>query len=327
MSVKRIINLILIVCILTLNVFNSNATGVQNSTNEIEVVLKGENGERNIITYSYNEDGTMTGKQLTNGILIAEDIIDFKNEVIKHYVYEDNINILNQQSEKKGNYKSKSNVINNKKLKKMISILKANNKLSIDSKLSNSDMQMPMTTSATWYYNGKVTYNDYPDPWVGSIESELSTWYQITNTDDVAYVINGEQYDIVSTIVSITIAFLVGQGLAVFAKLSSTISNLISAILGHFSVAVANGKIKDAFTETVSVNATSYKLKAYSPHTSVTKDNFEGGKYYVKTQSSSYYQEYIYDGYYPQFISKKDNAVALWLFQEFYAHQYPGVDW
>ncbi|QUH30921.1 hypothetical protein [Vallitalea guaymasensis] len=327
MNVKKIISLILMVCILTLNISSSNAAEVQDLTDQIEVIVKGENDELNVITYSYNQDGTMTGKQLTNGVLIAEDVIDFKNEEIKHYVYEDNISILKKQNVNKGFLKSEHNAKKNKRLKKIISIPKANNRLSVYGELSASDVQMPMATSATWYYNGKVNYKDYIDPYVGTIDSDLSTWYQIYDTDDVSYVINGEQYDVLSTIVSITIAFFVGQGLSLFAKLSTKMTNLISAILGHYGVTIANGKIKDAFTETVSVDATFYKLKAYSPYTSVTKDDFEGGKYYVKTQSSSYYQEYIYDGYYPQFISRKDNAVAVWLFNEFYAHQYPGLDW
>ena len=256
----------------------------------------------------------MTGRQVTDGKLVGEDILDLKKQEIRHYEY----NYINEKDV------SLNNDGKEKKLVKVIPISGFNKKFG--SGLSESEISI--NSMSSWRSLGTLEYKDYFTPY-GTLQNELQLWYKYENVPDEVYTINGEQYDMVSTIVSLTIAFLVGEGVVFFAagKLSPTIGNLISSILGYYGVSVSNGKIKEAFTETVSVDATYYELKAYSPYTGVTKSGFDGGRYYVKTTTSSAFREYVYDGYYKQFITKQDIGPALWLFNEFYSYSFPGVNW
>jgi hypothetical protein len=170
-----------------------------------------------------------------------------------------------------------------------------------------------------------VDYKPYLDPYIGEINDNLRTHRDELYTDNEAYTINGFQGDTLVTLISVLLGSLIGIGMA--GVLASTVAEaVIGSILSTLGINIVGGEIMSGFTETVSTIATHYDLKVYSPSTLVTK-YYDGAKYIVTTENSSSYDETIYEGYYPQFITEEDNAVALWLFNDFYAYPYPGVNW
>lgn len=174
-------------------------------------------------------------------------------------------------------------------------------------------------TSST--YIGTVKYKPYLDPYLGSITDSLKIYSTNNGTVKDEYVINGEQYDTASKIIGFFVSALVGWGVG---KAAPAIADKIwNGLISGGIVIVGSGALKAAFTTTVTAQNTYYDLKAIDPKTKNSK-TYEGSMHRVISKGANFDKVY-YNGCYPQFLAKKDNTVAYWLFSDFFAYSYPGV--
>lgn len=170
-------------------------------------------------------------------------------------------------------------------------------------------------------YWGTVKYKTYYDPYIGDINDSLKVYATNNGTVKDEYIINGEQYDVASEIIGFAVSYLVGLGIEKWA--SHIIKGIWAALATEGIVKVSDGIIKKAFTTTVTAQNTYYDVEAVDPATD-RSNSYEGSMHKV-VAPGAHYSEVYYEGYYPQFLSKNDNAVAYWMFCDFWAYSYPGV--
>lgn len=292
---KKIISLCLVVSILLNIPVFSYAANSDALSKDFNFTYVDESGTTIQISLIKQKDGTITGKQYNNKVLVGETIIDPRKQAVESIRYN-----------KQNKVESKRQL----KVSKAISKIEPKNAL----------------FSSNYSYNGTLHYNSYYDTYYDTTyNASLKTYVKTLKTDEETYTINGEQYDLVLDIISLLVSYLCGMGAsAVVAE--NTAANIISAFASYKIMKVVDGELKKAFTEDVATTATHYKLEAICNLSGATK-YFDGTKYIVKTKQSKAYNQTIYDGYYPQFINEQDNTVAYWLFNQFLSYSYPGVDW
>lgn len=185
-------------------------------------------------------------------------------------------------------------------------------------KMSPTRKAQSNSTSTFW---GTVKYNTYNDPFLGAINDSLKIYATNNGTVKGNYVINGDAYDSAASIIGYFVSYLVGFGIGVAAP---EIANSIwGALITDGIVKVSGDIIKEKFTTTVTAQNTYYDTEAINPKISGSR-TYEGSMHKIVSSGASFNQTF-YEGYYPQFLSIKDNAVAYWMFSDFFGYDYPGV--
>lgn len=83
---------------------------------------------------------------------------------------------------------------------------------------------------------------------------------------------------------------------------------------------VGVGVVQGAITKQYYVRTTSYSVKARDVSTS-RENIYDAERYQIALSGGGYSSEYYYEGYLPW----RTNAVAYWMFCDFWAYNYPGV--
>ena len=189
---------------------------------------------------------------------------------------------------------------------------------------SNMAPETRPAATNTYVYAGRVYYNPYIAPSGDSYDCSLEIYGAEIGSGDDEFTVNGDAYDTVSGVIGLITAALAGVGLSLdIAEIvgSSILGYLIEEGIG----AITDDVIKEAFTETFYTDATYYSLKAVDPDLDTFRVYDDGVMHHVRSQKAGY-NEYYYEGYYPQFLQEEDTAVAYWLYTDFWGFDYPGVD-
>lgn len=190
--------------------------------------------------------------------------------------------------------------------------------------LPSRDVAVLQTTRSTAasIYAGRVNYKTYTAPTGDTYNCSLNIYATKEGSSSDEFTVNGEAYDTVSFCVGLVISFFTGAGFA--AKLGESIgSDILSYLIGEGITYAVDGVIRKSFTEKFYTYATYYTLEAIDPELGTSKEFY--GEMHKVNHPKTGYNEYYYDGYYPQFLKEKDNTVAYWLYTDFWAFDYPGV--
>lgn len=168
---------------------------------------------------------------------------------------------------------------------------------------------------------GTVKYKPVYDDFGGVINDSLKIYATNNGTVYHDYVINGEQYDNITQIIGYFVSYLVGLGMS---KWSGVVAEgVFDGLATNGILKLVDYEVKKAFTTTVKAQNTYYTTEAIDPNTNRSFE-YDGSMHKVTSAGANYNQTY-YEEIYPQFVQKRDNSVAYWLYSDFYAYIYPGV--
>lgn len=164
----------------------------------------------------------------------------------------------------------------------------------------------------------KIGYITYKPTTGASSGHKISVHSKYNGYDNPGFKIHGDAAD--------TLAVITGAIAGVLSEFitSTTIYGKIAkAIVSSFGGSIAGGAIGVTFTELVSVDEYSYTLKGYDFSTDRYTTTCDGFARRVKTESSKYYGEWIYENFTPD--NWKDNTLAYWFWCDLFGDPYPKV--
>ncbi len=135
--------------------------------------------------------------------------------------------------------------------------------------------------------------------------------------DEESYTINGVATDTLSVI-----AGLFASVATVFFEITSLPGKIAVAIVSALGGSVAGGAIGIYFSEDVAVKALYYKM--YGRFSGTSSYELSGIAKQVVTKSSSYYDEWFFDGYTP-YNWQDGDELAFLLWSDLFYESYPGV--
>ena len=165
-------------------------------------------------------------------------------------------------------------------------------------------------------YLGKINYNTYYDSLGYGHNYKLSVYQQTGLTLYEYRTLNAAKGTLASIAISVVAAVLtvICPALAVFS------TNLFYAAAYAAGVTIVGGIVQGAISKTYYTRATNYDIQALDPDTS--RQRFYSAKrYQVALDGGGYSSDYYYEGYLPW----NTNAVAYWMFSDFWVTSYPGV--
>lgn len=170
--------------------------------------------------------------------------------------------------------------------------------------------------ASAYSYQGKIKYNTYYD-WFGNQYNDKLSIYQQTGSTTYEYkTVNAAQGAAASVVIAVIAAALT----VVCPALAAVASNLLYAAAYAVGTTIVGGVVQGAITKQYYVRTTSYSVKARDVSTS-RENIYDAERYQIALSGGGYSSEYYYEGYLPW----RTNAVAYWMFCDFWAYNYPGV--
>lgn len=171
-------------------------------------------------------------------------------------------------------------------------------------------------TSANAYnYQGKILYKTHYDSFGNAYNDSLSIYRETIGTTYEYKTINAAAGDIASIVIGAIAAVLtiICPGLEVFS------SDLLYAAAYAVGTSIIGGIVQGAITKQYYTRKTTFNVKACD--TSTSREVIYDAEQYQLALTGGGYSDYYYEGYLPW----DTNAVAYWMFCDFWSYTYPGV--
>lgn len=174
------------------------------------------------------------------------------------------------------------------------------------------------TRAASSYgdYLGRIIYNKASG---SNEEREITVYSKVTKHDLESYRIHALATDSINAIVGA----LVGAGLGLILGPEIGIPALVASIVTSLGGSAAGTVVGIAIDDSVAVDATYYTLTGYYAPTNYYSPGYEGVARLVKTEYSSAYNQWFYEGYTPH--NWKDGPLANVLYIGTFGGTYPYV--
>lgn len=167
-----------------------------------------------------------------------------------------------------------------------------------------------------YLYQGRINYNTYYDSFGSQHNDKLSIYQQTGSTTYEYKTINAAQGAIASVVIGVIAAVLT----VICPALSAVSTNLLYAAAYAAGTTIVGGIVQGAITKQYYTRTTNYNVKAIDLSTS-RENIYNAERFQVALSGGGYSSEYYYEGYLPW----RTNAVAYWMFCDFWAYSYPGV--
>lgn len=169
--------------------------------------------------------------------------------------------------------------------------------------------------SRGYIYQGKINYNTYYGPY-GNYTDKLHIYKDGGSTTYTYKTINSAAGTAASVVISVVAAVLT----VLYGPLGSLAANLVASAAVAVGTTIVGGIIQGAISKRYYVQTTFFNVKAKDLPTS--RERFYTAKQYrLALEGGGYSSSYYFEGYLPW----NSNAVAYWMFSDFFAYQYPGV--
>ena len=165
-------------------------------------------------------------------------------------------------------------------------------------------------------YQGKINYKTYYDGYGFTYTDSLSIYQETGSTTYKYKTINAEAGSIASIVIGVIAAVLT----VICPALEIVATSLLHAAAYAVGTSIVAGIVQGAITKQYYVRTTDYNIKACDTSTS-REQIYSAERYQVALTGGGYSSEYYYEGYLPW----NTNAVAYWMFCDFWSYQYPGV--
>lgn len=169
---------------------------------------------------------------------------------------------------------------------------------------------------ASYSYQGRINYNTYYDLLGNQYNDKLSIYQQTGSTTYEYKTINAARGAIASVVIGVIAAALT----VICPALSAVSTDLLYAAAYAVGTTIVGGVVQGAITKQYYTRTTPYDVKARDLSTSRERV-YAAERYQVALSGGGYSSEYYYEGYLPW----RTNAVAYWMFCDFWGYDYPGV--
>ena len=169
--------------------------------------------------------------------------------------------------------------------------------------------------TAAYTYQGRINYNT-DDSFGYEDTDSLDIYQQTGNTTKEYKTVNGAAGVAVSVIITVVAAALS----VIHPALEHLAVDVFQAVAYSLGVTIVGGILQSAITKQYYVRITRYKVRARDIRTS-REQTYDAERYQVALDGGGYSSEYVYEGYLPW----DTDAVAYWMFCDFWGYSYPGV--
>lgn len=180
---------------------------------------------------------------------------------------------------------------------------------------SHTTTESPKSISS-YSYQGRINYNTYYDSFGNQYNDKLSIYQETGSTTYEYETVNAAQGAVASIVIGVIAAALT----VICPALSVVSTNLLYAAAYAAGTTIVGGIVQGAIAKQYYVRTTNYNVKARDVSTS-RENIYDAKRYQVALSGGGYSSEYYYEGYLPW----RTNAVAYWMFCDFWAYTYPGV--
>ena len=254
------------------------------------------------------------------------EIIKAGHVKVEYYLEGTLINVVETSLANPNSFLNGQNLdFDNEKINIVVNDVKSNKVIKFDEHISKyissrtypeNLFDMPFYNNS-FVYQGKIKYNLYYDSLGNPQQDSLLIYKKEKGTEYKYKTINAEQGNLVSVIISVIAAILS----VYYGPLGTLAEELLVAAAYAAGVSIIAGVIQGSISKQYYVKETLYDVKAWDIKTS-RENIYNAQRYQVLLEGGSYSSTYYYEGYLPW----NNHVVAYWIFNDFWAYSYPGVE-